>query len=105
MDWTPALLDRATAALGVLYPDEWPLVAKQIGAKNGGVKYTYGIWVDDLEQSHGWEPRHDTEQGTVLIRNPFPGRNISVDGRLVYSSYIEIDASAAEKILFLGIPK
>lgn len=74
-------------------------------AKNGIVKYTYSVWVDELEHSQGWEPRYDTEEGTVLIRNPFPGRKAAVDGRLVYASYIEIDADAAEKILVLGMPK
>lgn len=105
MDWTPALLDQVTALLGVLYPDEWPLVAKQLKASNGGIKYTYSVWVGDSEQSHGWEPRYDAEDGTVIIRNPFPGRTAAVDGRLVYSSYIKIDADAAEKILVLGAPK
>lgn len=105
MDWTPALLDRVTAALGVLYPDEWPSAAKQLRAKNSGVKYTYSVWAGGSEQSHGWEPRYDDEDGTVLIRNPFPGRKVAVDGCLVHSPYIKIDAGAAEKVLVLGTPK
>lgn len=103
MDWTPDLLDRVTATLSVLYPEEWQRAVREMGAKNAIVKYSYAVHTDfSAELTCGWWPMYDAESDTVIVRNPFAGRRVVVDGREVGASFIEIDAAVAAKILVLG---
>lgn len=104
MDWTPALLDKVTDTLGVLYPDEWSRVAREMGARDTVVKCSYTVHTNfSVEATCGWWPTHDPESNTVIVRNPFAGRRVMIDGRDVCGSFIEIDAEVAEKILVLGV--
>lgn len=103
MKWDCSTLEKVTSILAVAHPDEWAMVAKEIRARNGRVKYTWFCSSGDpQDDKSGWHPRHDPETDTVLIRNPFPGRRTTVDGRSINSDFIEIDSSMATKILVLG---
>lgn len=92
-----------SAKLGVLYPDEWPFAAKEIGARNATIKYSYTVYDNtSAEATCGWWPTYDPDSETVVVRNPFAGRRAMVDGHEVSAEFIEMDAAVAAKILVLG---